>query len=344
MTKKVYILGAGFSYPSKMPMQKDLLNLILTFEPNTLAFNAIELVASQRKLKNFLSIFGNKDIGTINVIEDLFTILDKAYLHEENFQRYTWQDLYNIRKELVDLIIATIDNSQNNIGTNIEIYKKFVNYLTKSKNIENSLIILNWDTLFETSFLKYTNNIFIDYCFYSYGLKENHIPHIHLKARGKKNLKVLKLHGSINWLECTNCGRIYVDNESNIAKEKIKCKYCKITEETKYDLKPLIITPTLLKQLNNLHIKSTWNNAFIELQEADEIIFIGYSLPKADFELMYLLKKSLYYYDKIKVILAPVDGPKNNKNSSVHQRYLDLFGDKVEFYFDGLENWVKTLK
>lgn len=342
MGKKVYILGAGFSYQANMPMQKDLLKSVLEFQPEITNQNAIQLYSSIRKLKNFLSIFGNKDVDTIDVIEDLFTILDKAYSNEENFQQYTWQDLYDVRKGLVDLIIATIDDAQGKIILNIEAYKKFINHLVSTrtiKNDEHSLIILNWDTLFETIFLKYTNDILIDYCFYTYGLSEKHTPHIHLKPSGKQNLKILKLHGSINWLECSNCGRIYVDNVSNIAKEKIKCRFCTVNENTKYDLQPLIITPTLLKQLNNLHIKSTWSNAFIELQEADEIIFIGYSLPKADFELMYLLKKSLYYYDKIKVVLAPCD-----KNSSTHKRYKNLFGDKVEFFFDGFEKWVDILE
>lgn len=341
MAKKAYILGAGFSYPANMPMQKDLLSSILNFNPDITNKNAIQLSSSKRKLKNFLSIFGNENLNDIDVIEDLFTILDKAYLNEENFQQYTWHDLYDVRKGLIDLIIATIDDFQFKIS-NIEAYKKFINYLTSSKNIldiEHSLIILNWDTLFETFFLKNTNEILIDYCFYTYGLTNEHTPHIHLKPSGKKNLKVLKLHGSINWLECSNCGRIYVDNINNIAKEKIKCRFCNINENTNYDLQPLIITPTLLKQLNSLHIKSTWSNAFIELQEADEIIFIGYSLPKADFELMYLLKKSLYYYDKIKVVLAPAD-----ENSIIHKRYKSLFGDKVEFYFNGFEKWVDTLK
>lgn len=346
MSKKVYILGAGFSYPANMPMQKDLLKSVLEFNPDIINQNAIQLSSSKRRLKNFLSIFGNKDVDKIDVIEDLFTILDKAYLNEENFQQYTWQDLYDVRKGLIDLIIATIDNSQSMITSNIEAYKKFINYLDSTRtilNYEHSLIILNWDTLFETVFSKFTNDVFIDYCFYTYGLTKEHTPHIHLKPSGKQNLKVLKLHGSINWLVCSNCGRIYVDDVSNIAKDNIKCRYCTVNEDTKYYLQPLIITPTLLKQLNSLHIKSTWSNAFIELQEADEIIFIGYSLPKADFELMYLLKKSLYYYDKIKVVLAPSDAPKGNKKSQVHQRYINLFGDKVEFYFDGFGKWVDTL-
>lgn len=40
-------------------------------------------------------------------------------------------------------------------------------------------------------------------------------------------------------------------------------------------------TPTFVKRFDNPHLQMTWHNAFIELVEADKVVFIGYSLPGA---------------------------------------------------------------
>ena len=46
---------------------------------------------------------------------------------------------------------------------------------------------------------------------------------------------------------------------------------------------------------------------------------------------------------KIIVVLAPSDKPDDTQvynNCSAPKRYEALFGDKIEFYYDGFENWV----
>ena len=58
-------------------------------------------------------------------------------------------------------------------------------------------------------------------------------------------------------------------------------------------LRPLLIAPTHLKNYRNPHIAQVWYAAEQELRAAERVVFIGYSLPDDDVEVVYLLKRSL---------------------------------------------------
>lgn len=63
-----------------------------------------------------------------------------------------------------------------------------------------------------------------------------------------------------------------------------------------------LVIPTFLKNLSNPQYKLIWQNAGIELSEADHIVFIGYSLPQADFEMRQLLARMVRKDVEIEVI------------------------------------------
>lgn len=340
--KYVFILGAGFSYDAGVPTQASLLSKIIkhenTFEPKfeTNKINIIDFI------KN---IFPNiEDID----VEEVFTILDRAVNEKEKFRTYTWQKLDKLRARLVYLILFVIDESLKKVDYKTDdAYKTFTKYLIKLRKTAYSdltIVSTNWDNLLEKYIEAYMfdkPNIKTDYCIYTYKLNDKtHIPDILRKSKGFDNIKILKLHGSINWLYCSNCKRIYIDDLS-IAIQQKKCEYCTSNdlEESDLYIEPMIITPTLLKEYHNLYIQGIWQNAFIELQEAKKVYFIGYSLPKIDFELKYLLKKSIQNLD-ITVVLAPDD-----EGKETHKNYQRLFGnEKVTYCFDGFEKWINNFE
>ena len=324
--KIVYILGAGFSYSANIPTQGTLLQKILEYE---VGFEAPEFSVAKETLEEFLSeIF---PIPHKVDIEDLFTILDRAANEKERFTSYKWDELNKLRNNLIYLILYLINNSLLDVDISQSAYKKFTEHLVNLRTNAGkdiAIISTNWDNLLERFLSAYSNShedekIRTDYCIYTYGINnsDRHIPHITLKAKDYKNIKLLKLHGSINWLYCSQCKRMYVDNES-ISIEKKECRFCNQQEmynhvsagtheqqaivsssqSQKIYIEPIIITPTLLKKYHNLYIQGIWQNAFIELQEATKVVFIGYSLPKIDFELKYLLKKAITKEIPIEVI------------------------------------------
>jgi uncharacterized Zn-finger protein len=215
-----------------------------------------------------------------------------------------------------------------------------------------------------------TRRIFLDLCFHDYAedAETDRIVSTYAKAKNRRNIKFLKLHGSLNWLICSYCGRVFVDYRHDTAIKELSrdcfCRYCSKTfvdTETTPQRHSLIITPTFIKDLGNLHLKNIWHNAFIDLTEADHIVFIGYSFPPADFEMQCLFKKALKADMKISVILHKTDNPNYYEEELRKREIPDAFrkefiaklvlpetryrnffgGEKIRFAYQGLEGYIE---
>ncbi len=329
--KIVFVLGAGFSKPAGLPLQKELLEKILKLEAPDINME-FELVRSD--LKKFIErSFGNVEPKNLS-LEDLFTIFDRAIINKENFISYEWKKLFEIKEELIHAIILTIDyymeKSQEKIP---KFYSTFANYIMNSTGeMVPSVVSLNWDSFLEYILYKHNSKIFIDYCTYAYKLNGEEVKY---NESRDKRIKILKPHGSINWLYCPNCGRLFIDENKSIGiEDKIKCKFCNNNGSNIY-LNNLIITPTMLKDLMSLHIKNIWQNMFLELQSAHRIVFIGYSFPIADYEIRYILRKAISTDAKVEVVFK-------NESKKTTDRYKNFFGDSIEIYNEGVEKWVQT--
>jgi hypothetical protein len=72
-------------------------------------------------------------------------------------------------------------------------------------------------------------------------------------------------------------------------------------------LEPFIITPTFVKQFAMPHIQTTWHNAFVELRECTRLVFLGYSMPEADYHFRTLLRRAVRPGTEVEVILTKND-------------------------------------
>ncbi len=321
-------------------------------------------------------------------LEDIFTIFDNVNSGREHFRLYSPQSMIKIHNELKMCIIYalafSIIKDCNKADYNI-FAKALINQRLAISQTEDALavITMNWDDVLEQSLFQLCNEynadisrnkqrVLPDLCFYNYDLSQSkdHIPSTHIKAKNIKNIKVLKMHGSLAWLECPKCGRIFTDFLDEIAYEEfseIKCPKCsnELTDDgEKPILRNLIITPTFMKSLNNLNVKNIWHNASIDISEADHIVFIGYSFPDADFEMRCLLKKSVKNNADITVVLSDSDNPNKVKKTLLakgfsekdaddlvcrmhlpFERYESFFGEnKVTFDYHGFSSYVKRLR
>lgn len=322
----------------------------------------------------------------VNVtLEDLFTIFDNVSAGREHFRLYSPQKMFEIHNQLKLCIIYALSFSI--CKSDNTDYIKFANALIKKRlsfsqsDDALSVITMNWDDILEHSLFKLCNEynhnltknqqkILPDLCFYNYDLNQskNHIPSTHIKAKRIKNIKVLKMHGSLAWLECPKCRRIFTDFSDEIATEEfleMKCPKCSINFFDDGEipvLRNLIITPTFMKSLDDLNIKNIWQNASIDISEADQIVFIGYSFPAADFEMRCLLKKSVKTDADITVVLSKSDDPSNiftlliqkgfseeEAKSFIYQmnlpeeRYTSFFGaNRVSFNYGGFDSYINN--
>ena len=143
-----------------------------------------------------------------------------------------------------------------------------------------------------------------------------------MKTKGFYNIKILKLHGSFNWLVCPRCGRISIDFEDNIAKyvlgadrkEQSFCKYCSMEYEleNRPKLRSLFVSPTYLKSFHDSNIKNIWHN---------------------------------FYSKQMNMIDGKVRKNVVNRLDVPSVRYENFFGkDKIKFYYDGVEKYLRGLE
>jgi hypothetical protein len=108
------------------------------------------------------------------------------------------------------------------------------------------------------------------------------------------NFNLFKLHGSVNWYTKPNFGNYYYVPQGD--------NYLYKTELT--DLQRLIVPPVANK--SNLYEDSLfgaiWKGAYEKLKEADEVYFLGYSLPETDLQAKYLFQTGIKKDAKIFVV------------------------------------------
>lgn len=322
-------------------------------------------------------------------LEDLFTIFDNINSGREHFRLYSQSSMSEMHDKLKMCVIYAISYLRLKHCNNAD-YEKFAEMLLKTRLKATltedviSVITMNWDDILEHVLFEKCREynadkkhngqkILPDLCFYNYDFKQNkkHIPSIQIKAKGIKNIKILKMHGSLAWLECPKCGRIFTDFSEEIAYKaaiNLECPIC-TAEEDYFDreapaLRNLIITPTFIKSLDNLNVKNIWQNALLDISRASHIVFIGYSFPDADFEMRCLLKKSIKKSAKITVVLSEDDNPqkwrelfqaKNVPEDTIEsilermylpeKRYQSFFGkDNVEFKYEGFCSYIDEME
>jgi len=381
----VYVLGAGFSYDAKVPLQANILErlkgLNLAIEKPGSDFYeqipmelAIEFRDAWRKIQSFLDgIFSQVSIPSL---EDVFTLLDQTIEKRGYCVGMTWKDLETIRTALYKAVVILFRNCEDAVKDELDFYNAvalhFINKRIKAgqANKPFSIVSLNWDCVIENTIYRCIKklkkkNIDIDYCCYTYPFEgiDKHTPSILQRAKGIFNIKIMKLHGSVNWLLCPNCNRLYVGlgasseklSEYTIAKICPECeKAYNKTGQDDYEgpiLEPFIISPTFVKQFDNVHIQMVWHNAYMDLYKADKIIFIGYSLPEADYHLRTLLKRAIQPNTKIDVVLIKSDRcPKVPVFRSISHKYAEsrykaFFGQgkNIRFYFNGVKGYFNSL-
>ncbi|MCP4653600.1 MAG: hypothetical protein GY858_09515 [Candidatus Omnitrophica bacterium] len=369
-TKTVYVFGAGFSYGAGFPLQRLILTKVFSQKFDILYG---ESLVRRKELREFIDqIFYPNALPSL---EDLFTLLDQTIAQRRNCFDYSWKELDSIRDDLKRLILTVFhEASLRSETTGDKFYDSLASHFVKetikkrSRGNRLSVISLNWDSLLEDSVYKITKKtknkkqqISTDFCCCILRLKEDcdgiAIPPVNQEE--KNRIKILKLHGSINWLFCPNCNRMYTGLGANEGRKLYVqdsfCKHCLghtvRRKKNKHVLQPYIITPTFEKNFDNIHIRTVWYNAYAELATADRVVFVGYSLPEADYHLRTLLRRAIRPSACIDVVLSPKDKPfyaryakKRDiaQDGSTTKRYYDFFGiARVKTYFGGTKNYFK---
>jgi hypothetical protein len=330
--KAIYILGAGFSVPAGVPTQGALLGKVLEAHVGDHLTEFIERV------------FGlNPDQAKSLALEDVYTSIHKAVSRNQAIKGYDAASLKQLENDLSGKIGHAI-NIDIRPGLDEAGYLvQFIRHLQHSA-LRNScaVISLNWDILLDRRLGSTGPNLprtYIDYGTHCTGLgnEDDRVKPALLARRDQEPVvPLLKLHGSLNWLICPQCERLYINWTRKIALETHTCRAC---GQDQIYLQPSIVLPTFQKTLDTFHYRHIWNQAAIELSEATKVVFLGYSFPLADFDFRALITKHLRTTAEVEVVLHESD-----ETNGTGKRYEDYFGGhRCKVRYDGVEAYVDSL-
>jgi len=362
--KTVYIVGAGLSVEAGAPTQARLLpEAIRLHSEDANNYNCQRFSIFKDFLINQLGITEN-NLDQVE-LEDIFTPLDRCLTESSQFRGIGLDKIMAVREAVFHVVGRTIQLVLNETNRSKQYINDFARYLTNKSSVRAkhcyrsfdpvSVISTNWDILLDNSIhnsiVQSGHDAVVDYCCYISSRDEDDEsikPGLEKLGQGGFNVKLLKLHGSLNWLQCPRCMRLYarfsqkdgvLDYES-----RESCRHCDTNfpeEKNNHLLASNLIMPTYIKDLSNPQYKVIWQNAGIEIAEAEKIVFIGYSLPNADFEMRQLLSRMTRKKAKIEVV--DFCGNQDDKEL-IKKHWSKFFGDReLTFSFGGAKAYIETL-
>lgn len=172
--------------------------------------------------------------------------------------------------------------------------------------------------------------------------------------------KLLKLHGSLNWIYCPHCHRLdlVIAEKGNLTAKALRrflpherkmdrlleARYERAAnrcEACGAQVRPVMISPSLYKDYRNPHISRIWYEAEMLLRQASAVVFVGYSFPDDDVHVAYLMKRALQHLSPADIsVVESVKKRTAKADNPVHQRYQAMFGKGFNWFDKGLERWL----
>lgn len=274
-------------------------------------------------LRRFLAGWGFDCGHLLPTIEELLSILDNCLSKGEPIgQAWSISDLAKCREELVGCIYDHIGDTldaQTNGAKEHSLYRTLLSRVSAEKT---SLISLNYDLL-------------LDHALSQLGLQPEYALDFfdgHQAIQAPAAMRLYKLHGSLNWGYCPSCFSTVLTRERRLRSDE-RCPTCE------GPMRVLIIPPTPLKIPPSPFLAALWKKAEWELAQAEEIVFIGYSLSDSDANIRYMLFRGFFdYAPKVTVVLK---APPSEPLAPVMGRYERLFPRGVEFFCAGFEQFLQ---
>jgi NAD-dependent SIR2 family protein deacetylase len=358
--KTVYILGAGFSKEASVPSQEELVKKIFDIDRDT---PHEFLDDSVKRFRSFLThtMLIPRRLHDCVPLEDIFTPLDRCIADNVSFRNLSVKDTLPVRDLIYYLVGKTIECTLRSSGRQyIDVFAHHVTERSATRTNHKypyldpvSVISTNWDTLLDDAIKsqinqRYPGQAVVDYCCHISSFEAHDpsvMPGLEMLGLGGFSVKLLKLHGSLNWLHCPRCLRLYVDFHNRIAIGQyirpVNCRYCdtQFGVQKSHRLISNLIMPTFLKNFSNPQYKLIWQSAGIELSEASQIVFIGYSLPQADFEMRQLLARMVRR--DARIVVVDYGDPAEHVMAAKMKRYEVFFGRrKPVFHLKGAKDYI----
>lgn len=333
MPRSVYFLGSGASVSGKVPTFSNFRSKADEVLCNFTNKEEVRLLF-QRVLKNWSEQYN---------IEEYYLAIEIDNLLHHN-------PSINI-KDIIDFIVLTIENPRKKLTT-LE-YKSLHEAHRKDGVAKAIFITTNWDILLERSILEIEHKENKDealskYAFINY---DDMIQPYYKSVKPSINSfpPILKLHGSLNWVFCEECERIYYFNgqmyEFLLFQKGKGCPECHNAK-----IVPFIVPPTLSKLEKHAQLRSIWSKASEYLRLCEKLCFIGYSFAETDMQMKIFISNALRENSNLKevMVVTKYDDPKKDEESKKDfvMRYHSVLSKaisnpKICFYDKGFEEFCK---
>ncbi len=358
--ERVFIVGGGFSHYAGLPLTSEFTKALVSAQDPEKGLSG-SLV---RHLENFIEATFGHTLETFEnwpTLEDLFTCIDLAANSGHHLgNSFSAAELRTVRRCLIARIIRMLQNRNGKAKEEKDKNWRRLNRLLTNIDYESSAFVsMNWDEVIEQYFLlNHSNNADVDY-----GCNAIHAEPstdrlciIPIDKSNGPNLTIVKIHGSVNWLYCDNCQqtfwfrpghgdsiskRLLSDTEWGEIRPKKKsqvnqwaCPFC-----PKVILSTRLATFSYQKALDFPMFQKSWFTAESLLREAKTWAFIGYSLPAADYEFKYLLKRIQLSRKTLPRIILVTGGNKNARETT-YNNYQRFFGETFQ---DGINCFLKGI-
>lgn len=348
----IFVMGAGASISEGVPLQKDIVSALFSKEDADL--NGSEAINLVRQFieENFYTS-GGKFYPTL---ESIFGYLDYFITKQEALgQNYSTEKIREIREALIQSIHYLIASN----CSKGEVYKKFWRTVdAHNRNI--SVVTMNYDTLIDEAFdFLFYQRAFIDFCIdlMNYNDLEGIDafnwwinPREPVQVEGGElpvPIKLLKIHGSLNWKFCNCCNQVLLtpwDTRIDLTSMGFK-RYiypsCENPDTQVFDLlcphdgnrfQTCIVPPSHIKNLAHPVINKLLDETASEIRKSRKLVFIGYSFPEADVHIKALFKKNLLPHHEIHVVDPYL-------NEQIKSNYRSL-SEGVHFHEIGFDRFV----
>ncbi|MFQ6028768.1 MAG: hypothetical protein ACE5Q6_14895 [Dehalococcoidia bacterium] len=330
--KNVFIFGAGASRQSGAPLMADFLDsadrLLRARTPGV-----IQAEDSFRDVYNARGELGRiyeKSYLDITNIEGLFGVVEMAQLLKR-FASRDAEGITKLRQSLATLIVKTLECSiQFPVsGGSVRPPKPFDDFVGLIKNIQ---IDKKGSDYSWCSFITFNYDVNLDFALYWQLLPFEYFIQ---DTPATNSFPLLKLHGSINWGVCSQCNQIipyHVKDASHHLWPETRNVFFDLGSKLssrQHCNEPLLSTPVIIpptwdKSAYQSQIAHVWQQASKELQRAENIFIIGYSLPETDMFFRYMFALGLEGPTIVQRIWVV------NPDQSIEERFREFIGRGIE--------------
>jgi len=352
----VYFLGAGASYVHGAPLTNEILPYALNKIP-TKSDPRLEIVRTFLRDVFSFDPKPKQKAEEYPSLVDILSVVDMALDRRENLARdYDSERLREVRRALDYAIFKALEHSLGPVTAKKRRRSEATSILVNKLQPATSVIIsLNYDVIIDIALARKASNVVrrfdaadaerlsdVARLGVDYGLN---FANIDSQAIGNQPFRLLKLHGSFNWLWSRVTGSVYFGGftksigrvlDLNTYYDAGPAQF----DEPITDLEPILITPTHLKDMRNIHLGMLWRKAEQVLREARQVTFIGYSLPADDLHIKFLLKRAFGTRKQNAPSIVVVDFAKGSKPTQVQANYERFFGSDVQYYRRGFDKYV----